>query len=176
MGKIEKKIGNHKNIRINDEIIGYKSVRIVGNGIESQVVPLSEAKNIAQSMELDLVEINTSVSPPILRICSYDKYLYEQKKKEKAKKQKTQIVKEIQLSVNIGKNDLQTKANKAKEFINDGDKVKVVLKMKGRELLRRDENKRSIYEFIDMLSDVATPESLPKDENNRTIVTLKKKK
>ena len=162
--------------RINNEIYGYDSVRIIGENIESCVVSLGEAKRIASSMNMDIIEINSTTTPPILRICQYDKFIYEQKKKEKSKKQKPQTIKEIVLSVSIASNDLQTKANKAKEFIEEGHKVKVTLKMKGRELTRRDENKRSMFEFINMLSDVAVAESMPKDESNRTIVILKKKK
>ena len=84
-------------------------------------------------------------------------------------------LKEIQLSVNITEHDLQTKANNAKKFIENGNKVKVTLTMKGRELSRREENKRSILEFIVMLEDVAVPESQPRDDGNKTIVILKKK-
>lgn len=164
------------NFNINEEIKFYPQVRIVGEGFESKVVSLKEAKTIAESMELDLVEINSKVTPPILRICAYDKFIYEMKKNAKKNKQTTSQLKEIQLSVNIASNDLQTKAKKAKEFIEGGDRVKVTLTMKGRELSRREENKRSIFEFIALLDDVACAESMPKDENNKTIVILKKKK
>jgi translation initiation factor IF-3 len=77
--------------------------------------------------------------------------------------------------VNIAANDLKTKANKARDFLKDGHKVKVVLSMRGRELARRDENKRSLFEFIDSLDDVCVPESMPQDERNKTIVYLKRK-
>ena len=174
--KQQKPKQNAFNYRINDELRGHYDVRIVGNNIESKVVSLDEAKEIATDMEMDLIEINNSVRPPIMRIASYDKFLYEMKKSAKAKKQPTTSLKEIQLTVNIAKHDLLTKAKKAQEFIEEGNKVKVVLTMRGRELSRRDENKRSIFEFIDTLSEVAVPESMPRDENNRTIVILKKKK
>ena len=164
------------NFNINDEIKFYPQVRIVGDGIESKVVTLKEAKAIAETMEMDLVEINSKVNPPILRICAYDKFLYEMKKNAKKNKQTTSQLKEIQLTVNIASNDLKTKAKKATEFIENGDRVKVTLTMKGRELTRREENKRSIFEFISLLEDVAVAESMPKDENNKTIVVLKKKK
>lgn len=162
--------------RVNDGIKYYKEVRIVGEGIESEVVPLDKAKRIAESMGLDLVEINSSTTPPITRICQYDKFLYELKKNAKKSKQTTTKVKEIQLRVNIAMHDLETKANQAKRFIEHGDKVKVVLTMRGRELSRREENKKSILEFITLLEDVAVAESLPKDEGNKVIVFLKKKK
>ena len=162
------------NFKINDEIKAH-TVRIVGEGIDSKIVPLSEAKNIADSMELDLIEINDNGSIPIVKVASYDKMLYVLKKAAKKNKQHGSKVKEIQLRVNIAQHDLETKANQAKKFINEGDKVKVILTMKGRELIRREENKRSILEFITLLDDVANPESMPKDEGNKTIVILKKK-
>lgn len=162
--------------RTNDEIYNYDSVRIIGDNVESKIVTLSEAKKIAESMELDLVEINNKTKPPILKICSYEKMIYEQKKLQKKNKQQATQIKEIQLSVNIAKHDLETKAKKATEFLEDGHKVKVVLTMKGRELTRREENKRSILEFIVMLEDVASCESNIKDEGNKTMVILKKKK
>lgn len=102
--------------------------------------------------------------------------VYEIKKAEKKKAHVAKPLKEVQLSVNISSHDLETKANNAKKFIDDGSKVKVTLSMKGRELARRDENKRSILEFITLMEEVALPESMPKDEGNRTIVILKPKK
>ena len=92
----------------------------------------------------------------------------------KKSKSPSQQVKEIQLSVNISSNDMNTKAKQAMKFIENGNKVKVVLSMRGRELARREENKRSILEFLVMLEDVAKIESL-KDENTRTIAIIKKK-
>lgn len=166
---------NIPRFRVNDEIYGHKDVRIVGEGIESRVVPLEEAKKIAYEMELDLIEINSNVTPAVLKIASYEKMVYELKKAAKKNKQTAKPLKEIQLSVNISEHDLQTKANNAKKFIENGNKVKVTLTMKGRELNRREENKRSILEFIVLLEDVATPESQPRDDGNKTIVILKKK-
>lgn len=166
---------NAPDFRINDEIYGNYNVRIVGEGIESKVVPLAVAKKIAAERELDLIEINKNVNPPIMRIASYEKMMYELKKAAKKNKQTAKPLKEIQLSVNITDHDLQTKANNAKKFIENGSKVKVTLTMKGRELTRRDESKRSILEFIVLLEDVAIPEAQPRDDGNKTIVILKKK-
>ena len=105
----------------------------------------------------------------------YEKMLYELKKAAKKNKQHVKPLKEIQLSVNIAKHDLETKANNAKRFIEDGSRVRVTLAMKGRELSRREDNKKSILEFIVMMDDVAVPESTPKDEGNKTVVILKKR-
>ena len=161
--------------RVNDEIRFNGNVRIVGTDIESKIVTMSEARNIADRMELDLVEIQGNLEIPIIRICNYEKMLYELKKAAKKTKQNVKPLKEIQLSVNIAKHDLETKANNARKFIEEGSRVKVTLTMKGRELSRREENKKSILEFIVMLEDVAVPEATPKDENNKTFVILKKK-
>ena len=162
--------------RVNDEIRLFGNVRIVGEGIESKVVSFFDAKEIAADMGLDIVELHSNSDIPILKICDYSKMLYELKKSAKKKKQQGKPLKEIQLSVNIAKHDLETKANMAKRFLEDGSKVKVTLTMKGRELSRREENKKSILEFIVMMEDFAVPESTPKDEGNKTIVILKQKK
>ena len=161
--------------RVNDEIRIGGNVRIVGEGIESKVVTMSEARKIAEDMELDLVEIQGKSDAPIVRVCNYEKMLYELKKAAKKNKQQVKPLKEIQLSVNIAKHDLETKANNAKKFIEDGSRVRVTLAMKGRELSRREDNKKSILEFIVMMDDVAVPESTPKDEGNKTVVILKKR-
>ncbi len=161
--------------RVNDEIKFHSKVRIIGDGIESRIVSLNEAKEIANSMELDLVEINTKTEFPIVKICDFSKYLYELKKAAKKQKNNTTQVKEIQLSVNIAQHDLETKAKQAINFIKHGDKVKVTLMMRGRELQRRDANKKSILSFIELMQDSAIVESM-KDEGNKTIVILKKNK
>lgn len=162
--------------RINSEITNVAECRIIGENVESVILPFNEALKLAEGMEMDLIEINPTTNPPIMRIAPYDKFLYQQKKKAKANKQQPQMLKEIQLRVNIAENDLKTKARKAEEFIKSGDKVKVVLTMKGRELTRREENKKPILEFITMLDEVAQAECMPKDEGNKTIVILKPKK
>ena len=161
--------------RINDEIKFNGNVRIVGEGIESEVVPMSKARKMAEDMELDLVEIQGKLEVPIIKICNYEKMLYEMKKAAKKNKQQTKPLKEVQLSVNIAKHDLETKANNARKFIEDGSRVRVTLAMKGRELSRREDNKKSILEFIVMMDDVAIPESAPRDEGNKTVVILKKR-
>ena len=161
--------------RVNDEIRVGGNVRIVGEGIESKVVTMSEARKIAEDMELDLVEIQGKLEIPVIKVCNYEKMLYELKKAAKKNKQQAKPLKEIQLSVNIAKHDLETKANNAKRFIEDGSRVRVTLAMKGRELSRREENKKSILEFIVMMDEVAIPESTPRDEGNKTVVILKKR-
>ena len=166
--------------RINDEIFGYDKVRLIYKSSDgenkSEVISIEEARRRAEKEEKDLIEINPKSDPPIVKIEDYSKYLYELKKALKNNKKPSTVLKEIQLSANIAVNDLTVKANKARKFISEGDKVKVVLTMRGRELSRRDESKKSLYEFIDTLSDVSVPEALPRDEGNKCTVILKKKK
>ena len=171
----QKKNDFSSKFRVNDEIRFNGNVRIVGSDIESRIVPMSEARNIANKMELDLVEIQGNLETPIMRICNYEKMLYELKRAAKKSKQNVKPIKDIQLSVNIAKHDLETKANNARKFIEDGSRVRVTLSMKGRELLRREESKKSILEFIVLLDDVAVPEAPLRDEANKTTVILKKR-
>lgn len=170
------KKNNKLSFNINDDIFSKGgTVRIIGDDIESQVVSLEEAKQMAYNKGLDLIEVNSKTYPIIVKIADYSKFLFEQKKLLKKNKQKTSSLKEIQLSTNISTNDLSIKAKKAKEFIADGDKVKVVLTMKGRELGRKEDSKKSLYQFILLMEDVAVAESMPKDDKNKSIVILRKK-
>ena len=172
------KNSNEPKYRVNEEIFieGSPMVRLISPDGKNEVCHISEARKKAESFELDLVEVNPNSKPPVVKITNYQKMVYEMKKNAKKQLHNSKPLKEIQLSVSIAENDLKVKANSARKFLNDGSKVKVVLTMKGREKQRREENKKSIYMFIDMLSDVSVPESLPKDEgDSKTIVILKKK-
>jgi translation initiation factor IF-3 len=171
----QKKNDFSSKFRVNDEIRFNGNVRIVGNEVESRIVSMQEARKIANNMELDLVEIQGNIETPIIKICNYEKMVYELKKTAKKNKQASKPLKEIQLSVNIAKHDLETKANNARKFIEDGSRVRVILSMKGREMSRREENKKSILEFVVLLEDVAVPEAAPRDEGNKTVVILKRK-
>ena len=171
---------NHK---VNDKINYYGNVRLVytdkhdTDSSFSKIITMSEARKLAEENGMDLMEINSNVNPPVIRMLNYSKYLYEQKKadRQRGKNSSVNNVKEVQLSTNISMHDLETKVNNARKFIEKGSKVRVVLTMRGRELLRREESKYCIYKFINMMEDVSLPESMPKDENNRCVVILKKK-
>ena len=168
--------------RINKEIRGYDTARVIYkkyNDKESEedfnkVMSLSDIFKFADSVNLDVIEINGRTNPAILKIANYSKYLYELKKQLKNKPKNCEL-KEIQLSTNISKHDLEIKANKARKFILDGNKVKVVLQMRGRELSRRNESKKCLLEFIVMLDDISLPEGNIRDDNNKSMVILKKK-
>lgn len=156
--------------------IRANNVRIVGENIESRIVSIFEARKLAESLGLDMIQISNGNGVPIVKIANYEKMLYEQKKREKKSKQSTKPIKEIRLTVNIASHDMETKLKQANKFISEGSKVKVVLTMKGRELSRREENKKSILEFVSEASEFAIPESMPKDMGNKVIVMLKPKK
>ena len=126
-------------------------------------------------MELDLVLLNSNGSEPVLKLCNFEKMLYEMKRMAKKNKQTAKPLKDIQLSVNIAQHDLETKANYARKFLEDGYKVRVILSMKGRELSRREENKKSLLEFIVLLENEASCEGALRDEGNKTVVILKPK-
>jgi translation initiation factor IF-3 len=170
---------NEPKYRVNGEIFisGSPMVRLIHEDGTNEICQISQARRKAEEADMDLIEINPNSEPPIVKIANYEKMLYELKKRAKKQNNTSKPLKEIQLSVSIAENDIAVKANNARRFIQNGSKVKVVLTMKGREKARREENKKSLYVFIDMLSDVAVPESLPKDEgDSKTIVILKKKK
>ena len=179
MAKFNKNVNDDlvSKFKVNDEIKHRGNVRIVGDGIESSIIDISEARKIANEKELDLVEIQSKSDLPIIRICNFEKMIYHLKKEQKEAKQrnKAKPLKDIQLTANIASHDLETKANNAKKFIADGSKVRVILTLKGREMSRREENKKPILEFIVKMEGVSNVEQL-RDEGNRTIAILKPKK
>ena len=161
--------------RINDEIRYSGDVRVLTSDNQSEIMNIAKARRIAEDKGVDLVEVSTSGALPVVRIISYNKLLYTLKKNAKKNKQKPCQIKEVQLSVGIAAHDLKIKEKHARGFISDGNKVKVILSLKGREKIRREENKKSLLEFIVTLNDVAVPESLPQDVGNKVIVILKRK-
>lgn len=173
---------NKRTHRINDEITERGAVRVIYKSKDAtddfnKVMDIEEARRLAERKELDLIEINGKTSPIILRMEEYSRFIYEEKKREKERKQNQSksALKEIQLSTNISDHDMSIKMGKAKEFIEDGNKVKLVLTMRGRELGRREQSKIAFYRFIDMISDVAVPEGKISDVGNKAIVILKRK-
>lgn len=162
--------------KINQELT-FPEVRLVGRG-EPVVMTTQEAQKIAYSEEKDLILINENQNPPIVRIEDYNKFLYEQEKAEKEKKRlanKSQL-KEIQLSVNISDHDLETKAKKGREFLKDGDKVKVVISLKGREKANPARGELVMLKFATSVEEFGIPESMPKLESGKWIMMMKTKK
>ena len=144
---------------------------------EGVLAPL-EAMKLAQEADLDLVKIAPKAQPSVCKIIDYGKYRYElaRKDKEAKKKQKTVELKEIRLSPNIESNDLNTKMNAAKKFIAKGDKVKVTLRFRGREMAHMNASKHILDDFAESLSDTAVVEKAPKVEGRSISMVLAEKK
>ncbi len=140
-----------------NEQIKDKEVRLIGqDGEQLGIMSAREAMKIAVEAELDLVKIAPMAKPPVCKIIDYGKYKYElvRKEKEAKKKQKTVEVKEIRLSPNIETNDLNTKINAAKKFISKGNKVKITLRFRGREMAHVQNSKHILDDFAEELSDI----------------------
>ena len=162
-----------------NEQIRDKEVRLIGpDGAQLGIVSSREAFAKAQEAGLDLVKIAPQAKPPVCKIIDYGKYRYElsRKEKEAKKKQKTIDVKEVRLSPNIDKNDLNTKVNQARKFLSKGDKVKVTLRFRGRELAHVNSSKVILEEFAEQLSDVAGVDKQPKFEGRSMIMFLTEKR
>ncbi len=162
-----------------NEQIRDKEVRVIGeDGAQLGIMSSREAMKLAQEAELDLVKIAPTAKPPVCKIIDYGKYRYElaRKEKEAKKKQKTVEVKEVRLSPNIDVNDLNTKVNNAKKFIAKGNKVKVTLRFRGREMAHVQSSKHILDDFADMLKDVASVEKVPKMEGRSMSMVLTEKR
>lgn len=162
-----------------NEQIRDKEIRLVGEeGEQLGVMLVKDALKLAQDANLDLVKIAPTAKPPVCKIIDYGKYRYElaRKEKEAKKKQKTTEVKEIRLSPNIDDNDLATKANNARKFITKGDKVKVALRFRGREMAHISSGKQILDGFFAMLEDIAIVEKPAKLEGRSMIMYLTEKR
>lgn len=162
-----------------NEQIRDKEVRVIGeDGEQLGVMSAKDALKMAKEAELDLVKIAPTAKPPVCKIIDYGKYRYEQARKEKEakKKQKTIELKEIRLSPNIDTNDLNTKINSAKKFIEKGNKVKVTLRFRGREMAHMNQSKYILDDFAESLADVAVVEKAPKVEGRSIGMVLAEKR
>ena len=160
-------------------LIRDKEVRVIAeNGDQLGVMPVKEAMKLAQEAELDLVKIAPKAQPPVCKIIDYGKYRYElaRKEKEAKKKQKTVEVKEVRISPNIDTNDLNTKVNNAKKFIAKGNKVKVTLRFRGREMAHMQQSKHILDDFAEMLAEVAVVEKPAKLEGRSMSMVLTEKR
>ena len=137
-----------------------------------------EAQTIANNKNLDLVMISPNANPPLCKIMDYGKYKYEQSRKEKESKKKQKVVniKEVRLRPGIEANDLNTKANQAIKFLKKGDKVKVELRFRGRELGHKDIGKEVMLKFIEIVKEFGEPVKAPAFEGNNMVVIIDPKK
>ena len=162
-----------------NEQIRDREIRLIGeDGEQLGIMSAREAMKIAQEAELDLVKIAPAAKPPVCKIIDYGKYKYEQARKEKeAKKKHTTVeVKEVRLSPNIYTNDLNTKINNSKKFISKGNKVKVTLRFRGREMAHVQQSKHILDDFAETLADVAVVEKPAKMEGRAMSMVLAEKR
>lgn len=162
-----------------NEQIRDREVRLIGpNGDQLGIMSAKEAMFKAQEAGLDLVKIAPNAKPPVCKIIDYGKYRYEMSRKEKEarKKQKTIEIKEVRLSPNIDSNDMKTKANAARKFIQKGDRVKVTLRFRGREMAHMQASKHVLDDFAGLLADIAAVEKQPKVEGRSMTMFLTEKR
>ena len=162
-----------------NEQIRDREVRVIGeNGEQLGIMPSREAMRLAEEAGLDLVKIAPTAKPPVCKIVDYGKFRYEQTRKEKEAKKKQRIidVKEIRLSPNIDKNDLNTKVNAARKFLTKGDKVKMTLRFRGREMAHMANSKHILDDVAQQLSDIAVVEKAPKVEGRSMTMFLTEKR
>lgn len=162
-----------------NEQIRDREVRLIGvNGEQLGIMPSREAMKLAEEAELDLVKIAPTAKPPVCKIIDYGKYRYElaRKEKEAKKKQKVVEIKEIRMSPNIESNDLNTKMNAAKKFLEKGNKVKVTLRFRGREMAHMQSSRHILDDFAKSLADAAVIEKAPKIEGRSISMVLTEKK
>ncbi len=162
-----------------NEQIRDKEVRLIGaDGEQLGIVSGKEALKIAEEAGLDLVKIAPTAKPPVCKVIDYGKYRYElaRKEKEAKKKQKTVELKEIRMSPNIDTNDLNTKINAARKFIEKGNKVKVTLRFRGREMAHMNTSKHILDDFAAELAEIAIVEKAPKVEGRSIGMVLAEKR
>ena len=162
-----------------NEQIRDKEVRVIGtDGEQLGIMSAKEALKLAEEAGVDLVKIAPTAKPPVCKIVDYGKYKYELTRKEKEAKKKQKVIetKEIRLSPNIDTNDLNTKINAARKFLSKGDKVKVTLRFRGREMAHMANSKHILDDFAEALADVATVDKAPKVEGRSMAMFLTEKR
>ena len=162
-----------------NEQIRDKEVRVIGeDGEQLGIMSAKEAQALAEEAGVDLVKIAPNAKPPVCRIVDYGKFKYEQTRKEKEakKKQKVIEVKEVRMSPNIDTNDLNTKINAARKFLEKGDRVKVTLRFRGREMAHMTQSKYILDDFAKALEEVAVVEKAPKVEGRSLTMFLAQKR
>lgn len=161
-------------MNINEEITAQQ-VRVVGDNVPEQgIYPLSEALEMAQAQELDLVEISPNANPPVCKILDYQKYQYQQKKRAKEQKANAAkiVIKEIRFGPNTDEHDFQFKLNHAKNFLSEGAKVKAYVFFRGRSILFSDQGEKLLLSFALELEEYGRAEQMPKLEGKRMIMML----
>ncbi|MFD2893713.1 translation initiation factor IF-3 [Sphingobacterium arenae] len=159
--------------RIN-EFIRVPEVRLVGENVEQGIYPTRKALEMADELELDLVEISPNANPPVCRVIDYSKFVYEQKKKQKEIKSnaKQTVVKEIRFGPNTNDHDFEFKLKHAIKFLENGEKVRAYVHFKGRAIVFKEQGEILLLRFAQALEDYGKVELLPKLEGKRMFLTL----
>lgn len=165
--------------RIN-QYINVPEVRLTGDNVEQGIYNIREALKISKDMELDLVEISPNANPPVCRIVDYQKFLYEQKRKEKENIQKQKLsnkeVKEVRFTANTDDNDVEVKKRKIIEFLEKGHKVKTLVTFKGREIQHKERGEYLLLSLASDIQEVGKVEGLPKLEGKHMLMIISPKK
>lgn len=153
-------------------------MRVVGENFEPKIVSLREALALADQFGLDLVEISPQATPPVCKVMDYQKFLYEQKKKQKDIKAKTAkvIIKEIRLGPQTDEHDFEFKTNHAIRFLKEGSKVKVEVFFKGRSIVYKDQGELMLLKFAQACEEAGKLEQMPKLEGKRMMILISPKK
>ncbi|MAU76916.1 MAG: translation initiation factor IF-3 [Crocinitomicaceae bacterium] len=161
-----------------NEFITVESIRVVGDNVEPAVMTTQAALQLANELELDLVEISPKADPPVCRIIDYKKFLYAQKKKQKEikAKQSKVVVKEIRFGPNTDDHDFQFKLNHARKFLQDGAKLKAYVFFRGRTIVFKERGEILLLRFATELEDIGVIEQMPKLEGKRMTVMFNPKK
>lgn len=162
-----------------NEAIRAREVRLIdSDGNQLGIQPLREALRLAQEANLDLVNVAPKAKPPVCRIMDYGKYRYEQSKREKEarKNQKTIQIKEIRFSPSIEEHDVNTKLRNVKKFLSHGDKVKLTIRFRGREITHQDIGRRILNRMAEEVKEIGDVERYPKMEGRHMIMILSPKK
>lgn len=157
---------------LNEDLLKFKEVRIVGDNIKNGIYSTQSALSLAEEMELDLICISINANPPVCRITSYEKMVYQQKKKQKEQSKNKTEVKEIRFTPTIGEHDYSFKLKHAQEFLKKGNKVKALVFFSGREINYKKQGEELLQRFISELSDISKSESQIKLEGKRLFVIL----
>lgn len=172
--KLWRCIDINSDLMINEEIRD-REVRVIGSdGTQLGIMPTRKALDLAEQAELDLVKIVPNAQPPVCKLMDYDKHRFEQSKREREvrKSQKIVELKEVQLSATIEENDIQTKAKNAVKFLQEGNKVKVTIRFRGRQITHSEIGIRVMNDFVERTKEVSTVERMPLLEGRHMIMIL----
>lgn len=149
-------------------------VRVVGEGFEPKICSIKEALKLAEEQGMDLVEISPNVNPPVCKVMNYQKFLYEQKKKEKERKAKSSkmLVKEIRLGPQTDDHDFDFKLKHAIRFLTEGNKVKVDVFFKGRTIVYKEQGEQKLLKFAEALLEYGKPEQMPRLEGKKMLMII----